>query len=107
MEIWEYEQLEEYDRILGQTTGLFAQRGEDQIAALLVDVRSIDLVDTDEVIRNEVTRDPWDPERVVTITTYRRAAVFDVDEHLIARFTDEVRKRIAETCPMLRNAMAS
>ena len=50
---WMYEQDTEYDRILGQTTGLLAQRGDEHAVALLVDVRSMALVDTDEVIRTE------------------------------------------------------
>ncbi len=48
---WTYDQGAEYDRILAQATGLLAQRGDEQAVALLVDVRSIALVDTDEVIR--------------------------------------------------------
>ena len=55
---WMYEQDTEYDRILGQTTGLLAQRGDEQAVALLVDVRSIVLIDTDEVIRTERFFDP-------------------------------------------------
>jgi hypothetical protein len=50
---WTYEQGAEYDRILGQTTGLLAQRGDEQAVALLVDVRSMTFASTDEVIRTE------------------------------------------------------
>ena len=35
-----YDQDSKADRILGQTTGLLAQRGDEQAVALLVDVRS-------------------------------------------------------------------
>jgi hypothetical protein len=58
---WMYERDTEYDRILGQTTGLLAQRGDEQAVALLVDVRSMALADTDEVIRTEKFIDPWAP----------------------------------------------
>lgn len=90
----------EYDPILGQTTGLLAQRGDEQAVALLVDVGSMALVDTDEVIRTEKVFDPWiatgdDGPAIRTI--YHRAAVLDVDEHLVSRFTEEVCRRIAAT----------
>jgi hypothetical protein len=90
------------DRILGQTTGLLAQRGDEQAVALLVDVRSMALVDTNEVVRTEQFRDSsglltGDPDALVTETIYRRAAVLDVDEHLVSRFSDEVCQRIAAT----------
>jgi hypothetical protein len=95
-----YEQAAEYDRILGQTTGLLAQRGDEQAVALLVDVRSITLADTGEVIRTEKVFDPWAPtgdDGPAIRTVYRRAAVLDVDDHLVSRFTEEVCQRIAET----------
>jgi len=86
------------DRILGQTTGLLAQRGDEQAVALLVDVRSMALADTDEAIRTEQVWDLWTPDdSPATRTIYRRAAVLDVDDHLVARFTDEVCQRIAAT----------
>lgn len=96
---WTYEQSPEYDRILGQTTGLLAQRGDEQAVALLVDVLSIVLVDTDEVIRTERFFDPWltGDDGPATRTIYRRAAVLDVDEHLVSRFTEGVCQRIAAT----------
>ena len=74
---WMYEQDTEYDRILGQTTGLLAQRGDKQAVALLVDVRSMALADTDEVIRTEKFIDPWTPtgdDTPAIRTIYRRAA---------------------------------
>jgi hypothetical protein len=98
---WMYERDAEYDQILGQTTGLLAQRGDEEAVALLVDVRSMALADTDEVIRTEKVFDPWgaptgdDGPAIRTI--YRRAAVLDVDEHLVSRFTEEVCQRIAAT----------
>lgn len=96
---WQYEQDSEYDRILGQTTGLLAQRGDDRAVALLVDVRAITLVNTDEVIRTQRILDTfgWSGEETITQTIYRRAALFDVDEHLLMRFTEEICQRIAET----------
>ncbi|GAA2908873.1 hypothetical protein Acy02nite_88580 [Actinoplanes cyaneus] len=96
---WQYEQDAEYDRILGQTTGLLAQRGDHQAVALLVDVRAIALVNTDEVIRTQRILDTegWSGEETITQTIYRRAALFDVDEHLVVRFTDEICQRIAQT----------
>jgi hypothetical protein len=99
----EQDQRELEDRILGQTTGLLAQRGDEQAVALLVDVRSMALVDTDEVVRTEKFRDPTglmsggDPDALITATFYRRAAVLDVDDHLVSRFTDEVCQRIVAT----------
>lgn len=97
---WTYEHGAEYDRVLGQTTGLLAQRGDEQAVALLVDVRSITFAATDEVVRTEKVFDPWLPtgdDGPAIRTVYRRAAVLDVDEHLVCRFTDEVCGRIAET----------
>jgi hypothetical protein len=101
-EQWEREQAAEYDRILGQTTGLLAERGDEQAVALIVDVRSMALVNTDEVARTEQFRDisgllTGDPGALVTETIYRRAAVLDVEDHLVSRFTDEVCQRIAAT----------
>lgn len=95
-----YEQGAEYDRILGQTTGLLARRGDEQAVALLVDVGSMALVDTEEVIRTEKVFDPWvttGDDGPVIRTIYHRAAVLDVDEHLVSRFTEEVCQRIAAT----------
>jgi hypothetical protein len=109
MDEWVYEQEQQErdrealeDQILGQATGLLAQRGDEQAVALLVDVRSMTLVNTDEVVRTERFRDTsglltGDPDAWVTETIYRRAAVLDVDDHLVPRFTDEVCQRIAAT----------
>jgi hypothetical protein len=97
---WMYEQDTEYDRILGQTTGLLAQRGDEQAVALLVDVRSMALADTDEAIRTEKFIDPWAPtgdDAPAIRTIYCRTAVLDVDDHLVSRFTEEVCQRIATT----------
>ena len=95
-----YEQGAEYDRILGQTTGLLAQRGDEQAVALLVDVRSMALAATDEVIRTEKVIDPWLPTGDDGPAIERSTAgqlVLDVDEHLVSRFTEEVCQRIATT----------
>ncbi|MGH3223512.1 MAG: hypothetical protein ACRDPY_33305 [Streptosporangiaceae bacterium] len=94
-----YDQDSEDDRILGQTTGLLAQRGDEQAVALLVDVRSVTIADTAEVIRQEKVFDPWisDVDGPLIRTVYRREAVLDVDDHLMSRFTEEVCRRIAET----------
>ena len=96
---WTYDRGTEYDRILAQATGLLAQRGDEQAVALLVDVRSIALVDTDEVIRTEKVFDPWvtGDDGPAYMTIYRRAAVLDVDDHLVSRFTEEACRRIAAT----------
>jgi hypothetical protein len=94
-----YDQDSEDDRILGQTTGLLAQRGDEQAVALLVDVRSVTIPDTAEVIHQEKAFDPWisDVDGPLIRTGYRREAVLDVDDHLVPRFTEEVCQRIAET----------
>lgn len=83
---------ERTDRILAQTTALLAQRGDEEAVALLIDVRSMELLNTDEEARRRP--DPWGDD--VYIDVYR-AASFDVEDHLIPRFTDDVRKRIAAT----------
>ena len=38
----------DYDRILGPTRGLLAERGDEQAVALMVDVQSVSLRDTNE-----------------------------------------------------------
>ena len=60
------------------------------------------LVDTDEVIRTERAWDAWasmggEGDKYVSKTICRRAALLEVEEHLIVRFTDPVCQRIAET----------
>lgn len=85
----------EYDQTLGQTTALLASRGDEQAVALLVDVRSIALAATDEVARTELVDNPWTETRA-TQTIYRQEALLDVEDHLVARFTDEVCQRIAD-----------
>ncbi len=93
--------MDEYDthcdQILGQTTGLLAERGDDQAVALLVDVQSISLHDTDEVIGTRKIFDTFltGDDGPITETLYRREAVLDVPDHLIPAFTDEVCGRIA------------
>ena len=97
---WTSEHDDELDRILGQTTGLLAQRGDEQAVALLVDVQYMALAATDEVVRTEkVWEDPWSTgdDGPATRTIYRREALLDVDEHLMPRFTDDVCKRVAAT----------
>lgn len=96
MDEWMYEQQADYERILGQTTGLLAQRGDEHAVALLVDVRSMTLVDTKEEIRTESFIEPWTNQRA-SKTIYRRTALLDVDEHIVPRFTDEICNRIAST----------
>ena len=90
------EERADYDRILGQATGLLAQRGDEQAVALLVDVQSMEIVDTDEEISTERYWDAWG-ELYVSRVIYRRVAVFDVEEHLVERFAGDVLGRIAET----------
>jgi hypothetical protein len=95
---WTSEEDEDLDRILGQATGLLAQRADEQAVALLVDVQSMTLANTSEVVRTEKVWDPWTGDDTpATRTIYRREALFDVDEHLLPRFTDEVCARIART----------
>jgi very-short-patch-repair endonuclease len=86
------------DRILGQTAGLLAQRGDEEAVALLVDVRSLTIASTSEVARTEKVFVPDIDDGVWgTETFYLQEAVLDVDDHLVSRFTDEVCQRIAET----------
>lgn len=92
-EEWEYGQA--LDQTLGQTTALLASRGDEHAVALLVDVRSIALANTDEVVRTELVDNLWTETRA-TQTFYRQEALLDVEDHLVARFTDEVCQRIAE-----------
>jgi hypothetical protein len=55
----DFARLQEWShRILGQATGLLAQRADEQAVAL-VDVRSVTIADTAEVIRKERVFDPW------------------------------------------------
>jgi hypothetical protein len=96
MDEWMHEQDADYNRILGQTTGLLAQRGDEHAVALLVDVQSMALVDTDELIRTERYIEPW-TEQPTSKNIYRRKALLDVEEHLVARFTDDVCERISKT----------
>lgn len=95
---WTSEEDAELDRILGQATGLLAQRGDEQAVALLVDVRFVTVADTTEVVRTEKAWDAWTEDDTPAIRTiYRREALLDVDEYLLPRFTDEVCERIAVT----------
>ena len=87
-----WDEDEDADRILAQTAALLAQRGDEQAVALLIDVRRMEFVATDEVFSQEP--DPWGYD---TIVRYYLAAVFDVDDHLVSRFTDVVRDRILKT----------
>jgi hypothetical protein len=96
MDEWMYEHDADYDQILGQTTGLLAQRGDEHAVALLVDVQSMTMVDTDELIRTERYIEPW-TEQPMSKSIYRRKALLDVEEHLVDRFTDEVCERISKT----------
>ncbi|GAA2458956.1 hypothetical protein GCM10010191_93800 [Actinomadura vinacea] len=91
----EYDALEyaaHLDHILGQTTGLLAQRGDDQAVALLIDVHSMTLEFTEEIAAT--THESWGDGPEWTRHTYHRVALLDVDEHIIPRFTDEVCERI-------------
>ncbi|QII09239.1 hypothetical protein BH93_27065 (plasmid) [Rhodococcoides fascians A25f] len=83
-------QAEIYDSILARTTALFAERGDERVVALLVDVRTMTISDGSTVIgRNE---NAWTnlPEEV-----YNRAALLDVDDHLVNRFTNDVLQQIS------------
>ncbi|WP_164465838.1 hypothetical protein [Actinoplanes teichomyceticus] len=96
---WDHNEVEVCDRILGQTAGLLAQRGDDQSVALLVDVRAITIVDTDELLRTQQVSPPFGLSEydLITVKIYSRVAVLDVDDHLVERFTEEIRQRIANT----------
>jgi hypothetical protein len=89
----------DYDRILGQTAGLLAERGDEQAVALMVDVRSMSLRDTDEVIGTRKIFDTFltGDDGPLIETFYRREAVLDVAEHLVPEFTGDVCGRIAAT----------
>ena len=79
-----YDKAGEDDRILGQTTGLLAQRGDEQAVALLVDVRSVTIDNTGEVIRTERVFIPdIEDDGPLIMTIYRREAILDVDDHLV------------------------
>ncbi|MGI8451957.1 MAG: hypothetical protein ACR2MP_33200 [Streptosporangiaceae bacterium] len=93
------EQDTDYDRILGQTTGLLAERGDEQAIALMVDVRSMTLRDTDEVIGTRKIFDTFltGDDGPLIETFYRREAVLDVADHLVPEFSEEVCGRIAAT----------
>jgi hypothetical protein len=93
---WMYEQDADYDRILAQTTGLLAQRGDEHGVALLVDVRSMIIVDTEELIRTERYFEPWIDEHV-SRSIFRRKALLDVEEHLVPRFSEALCERISKT----------
>jgi hypothetical protein len=86
------------ERILAQTAALLAQRGDEQAVALLLDVQSVTVVCTDEVLRMKQIFIPDIDDGVWgTQTTYCQEAVLDVEEHLVPRFTDEICARVAET----------
>jgi len=86
------------ERILAQTTALLAQRGDEQAVALLVDVQSVTIAATDEVMRTERVFIPDIEDGIWgTETTYCREAILDIETHLVPRFTEEIRARMAET----------
>ena len=86
------------ERIIAQAAVLLAQRGDEEAVALLVDVQSVAIASTSEVLRTESVFLPDIEDGVWgTRTSYRQEAVLDVEDHLVARFTEEVRARIAET----------
>jgi hypothetical protein len=84
-------EAETLDTILARTTALFAGRGEEQVVALLIDVQSMTIADGSDVV--EIRANPWTkkPENV-----YNRAALLDVEDHLVPRFTGDVLQRICE-----------
>ncbi len=79
------------DDILGRTAALFASRGEQRIVALLLDVESIAIVPSNEVIGT--TENVWTNELE---PVYSRVVMLDVEDHLVERFTPEVLDAIAE-----------
>lgn len=84
---WE---AEIYDSILARTTAMFADRGDEQAVALLVDVKAMTIANGSDVIGRR--ENVWTnlPEDV-----YNRAALLDVDDHLVDRFTNEVLQQIS------------
>jgi len=91
---WDEEEgyAEKLERILAQTAALFVQRGDEQAVALLVDVHALTFRTTDEHSHRG-----WDEDLVMWVQYLFRSAVLEVDDHLMPRFTPEVRARIAET----------
>jgi hypothetical protein len=87
---WDEDDPPDTDRILAQTVALFAQRGDEQAVALLIDVQSVEFGTTDEEAHRE-----YDGRYYMTY--YHRTAVLDVDDHLVPRFTAEVQDRVLET----------
>src|SRR4051794_2559988 len=77
------------DRILAQTTALLAERGDEQAVALLVDVQAIEFADTDSEHRRY-----YDQSWGCQVTVWEKTALLDVDDHIVARFTDDVTDRI-------------
>jgi hypothetical protein len=77
------------DHILAQTTALLVKRGDEQSVALLVDVQSMEFLDSDEVALRSYD-DTWE----YWTNEYYKVATFDVEDHLVDRFTDDVVARI-------------
>jgi hypothetical protein len=79
------------ERILAQTTAVLANRGDEQAVALLIDVRSLEFVNTEEVAAS------WHDQVWGETMRYEYFldAKLDVEDHLVARFNSDVCERIA------------
>jgi hypothetical protein len=73
------------EEILGGTAALLAQRGDNEAAALLVDVHGLAIATTDEVVRDP--RSSLDDGKALI-------AIVDVDEHLVLRFLGPSPRRL-------------
>jgi hypothetical protein len=92
------EQGTDYDRILGQTAGLLAERGDEKRSRSWSTCSPCryttpEVIGTRKIFHTYLTGD----DGPLTETFYRREAVLDVAEHLVPEFTDDVCGRIAAT----------
>ncbi|ROP37439.1 hypothetical protein [Saccharothrix texasensis] len=78
-------ELEGEELVLAQTTALLDARGDTVAVQLLLDVQSLEFVNTGDGYRTDT--DWW---------VYLQAAVLEVEDHLVGRFTDEIKQRIAD-----------
>lgn len=74
------------EKILAQTTLLLESRGDTEAVQLMTDVHQMSFVFTGDTVE---TNSDWDADV--------RAAVFEVEDHLVSRYTEEIRQRIAKT----------
>ena len=70
------------ERILAQTVAHFAQRGDERAVALLIDVRLLTCR-----VTSEHSRRGWNKDVECWVDSLFLAAVLEVEDHLIPRFT--------------------